>query len=293
MWYSSPVKRVGFVLKREKPEAVAIARDLVPWLLARGAEAIVPAEHAGVAPGVKDVPPEELAASIDVLVVLGGDGTLLHGAALVGEAGVPILGVNLGRLGFLVPFDPGAAREAIAGALRGELPVEERMRLRVLLHPAAAGGPPIEKFALNDAVISQSAMARLIELRASLDGQRITVYKADGLIVATPTGSTGYNLAAGGPILPPGQGAMAITPICPHTLTNRPLVVSAKSVVEVELAAESGSVMLTVDGQWAHPLEPGGRVAISRADRNLKLYRSDKTYFEILRSKLRWGERES
>lgn len=283
--------RVGFVLKRDKPEAVTIARDLVPWLVAKGHEAFVPDENDGVAPQATKVALDELATRIDVLVVLGGDGTLLHGSALVAGAGVPVLGINLGRLGFLTPFDPADARGALEQALAGTLAIEERMRLRVALHPAQ-GPPPTIRYALNDAVIAQGAAARLVELHTTLDGQKVTNYKADGLIVCTPTGSTAYNLAAGGPILPPSQGAMAVTPICPHTLTNRPLVVSHKSTIGIELAGGSTSVLLTVDGQTALPVRSGDRVEISRAPTPLKLYRSEKSYFEILRSKLRWGERE-
>lgn len=285
------MKRVGLVLKHSSPEAPAIARELIPWLAERQAEAVVPDEHDGLAPGVRVVPAGELRQHIDLLIVLGGDGTLLHAASLLAESDVPILGINLGRLGFLVPFDPGEAKDAIAGALEDKLEIEERMRLRVVLH--RTGGEAIEKLALNDVVISQSAMARLIELQATLDGKRITVYKADGLIVCTSTGSTAYNLAAGGPIVAPGQSPMVITPICPHTLTNRPLIVPSRSTLEISLAAESHSVMLTVDGQWAHPLLPGDRVAITRSKAQLKLYRSERTYFEILRQKLKWGVREA
>jgi NAD+ kinase len=283
------VKRVGFVLKRaDTGGAASIARDLVPWLAARGCASFVAEEHASLGLGAIDVPEGELADRIDVLVAIGGDGTLLHGAGLVAERGVPVLGINLGRLGFLVPFDPHEAKDALGRALDGKLPLEERMRLRVGLH-RPGGGPPTVRAALNDAVISQGAMARILELHAALDGQKISLYKADGLIVSTPTGSTAYNLAAGGPILTPGQSAMAITPICPHMLTNRPVVVPATSRVTVEIGGDRDAV-LTVDGQWAHSVAAGDRVEISRADRNLKLYRSDKTYFEILREKLKWGE---
>ncbi|MBI4508806.1 MAG: NAD(+)/NADH kinase [Deltaproteobacteria bacterium] len=285
------MKRVGLVLKRGKVEAEAIAREIIPWLLAQGCEAFITEEHANLAPGAREVPETELAAQADMLVVLGGDGTLLHAASLLNSRVVPLLGINLGRLGFLTPFDPHEAKEALSRALRGELPVEERMRLRVIL--MREGAEPIERLALNDAVVAQGAMARLIELLALLDGHRITLYKADGLIVATPTGSTAYSLAAGGPILTPGQAAMAITPICPHTLTNRPLVVPATAGITVQLEGETRSAILTVDGQWAHALAPGDRVRIEQASLPLPLYRSGKNYFEILRDKLKWGEREA
>ncbi len=280
---------IGFVLNLEKPEAAQIAREQVPWLLERGRTVLVGAEHAGFAPGVKAVPEAELGSQIDVLVVLGGDGTLLHGAGVVGERRVPVLGINLGRLGFLVPFAPHDAREALEKALAGKLQIEERLRLRVRVQ--RGGVPVFERLALNDAVISQGSIARLIEVDASLDGQRIARYRADGLIVSTPTGSTAYNLAAGGPILSPGQSTVAITPICPHTLTNRPLVVPAESRIALELGDQSSGGMRTVDGQLGQEVLPGDRIEISTANAPLCLYRSGKSYFEILREKLSWGTR--
>jgi NAD+ kinase len=279
--------RVGFVLKRGKPEAVSIARGLITWLRGRGCELVVPEEHAEL--GVEAVPDAELGRRIDLLVVLGGDGALLHGAGLVADDGVPVLGINLGTLGFLAPFAPSEAEATLERALAGQLGIEERERLHVRLR--RKGGDVVERPALNDAVISQGAMARLIELDASLDGKRVTVYRADGLIISTPTGSTAYNLAAGGPILAPGQRSVAITPICPHTLTNRPLVVPMASRLEIELVNDSPSVMLTVDGQWAAPVARGESVEIVGGARPLRLYRSDKSYFEILREKLSWGIR--
>lgn len=285
------MKRVGFVVKLGHPEARAIARDLVPWLATRGFEAVLGNEAEAEAAGASFVADQDLARGVDLIVCLGGDGTLLHASNLIGDAATPVLGINLGRLGFLVPFDPSEARWAVEQALDGKLELEERMRLRVRL--VRPDNDTLEKLCLNDAVISQGAMARLIEVQASLEDDRITVYRADGLIVSTPTGSTAYNLAAGGPILSPQVAAMAITPICPHTLTNRPLVVPASSRVVIQLVGHSTSVNLTVDGQWAWPLAVGDRVEIQQSDAPLRLYRSDKSYFEILRDKLRWGVRES
>ena len=285
------MRRIGFVLRREKPRALALAKDLSPWLVAQGHETFCVEEYADVVTGARPVPEATLGQHIDLLVVLGGDGTLLGGTVLVADAGVPVLGINLGRLGFLAPFDPDDAREVIRKALAGELAIEERMRLRVVLHrgPMHAYGGTVERFALNDAVIAQGAMARLVELATSLDGQSVTSYLADGLIIATPTGSTAYNLAAGGPILPPWQGAFVLTPICPHTLTNRPLVVPSRSTIGIEIAGEARGIVLTVDGQWVHAFLPGDRVEISKAGAGLKLFRSDTNYFEILREKLKWG----
>jgi NAD+ kinase len=283
------VTGIGFVLNVEKPEAAQIARELVPWLVGRGCVVRVGMEHDGLIPGAHAVPEDELGGMVDILVVLGGDGTLLHGARVVGERKVPVLGINLGRLGFLVPFAPEDARAALEGALDGKWAIEERLRLRVKI--VRDGKVIFERLSLNDAVISQGSIARLIELDATLDGQRITRYRADGLIIATPTGSTAYNLAAGGPILSPGQGSLAMTPICPHTLTNRPLVVPADSYIVLELGDASRGVMLTVDGQLGDEVLPGDRIEIAAAGAPLRLYRSGKSYFEILREKLSWGAR--
>jgi NAD+ kinase len=283
------VVRVGFILKHDKPEALDIARDLVPWLISRGCEPVVTSEHQPLLPELRVVERDEFR-DLDLIVCLGGDGTLLHASAMIKEGKAAVLGINLGRLGFLVPFSPAAARTAVEQALEGNLPIDERMRLRVRLQ--REGEEVVERLALNDAVISQGSMARLIDLLARLDGKRITAYKVDGLIISTPTGSTAYNLAAGGPIVQPGLASMTITPICPHTLTNRPLVVPAASRVEVELAGESRSVILTVDGQKAYPLEPGDKIEVTQAASPLRVYASHKPYFEILREKLRWGERE-
>jgi NAD+ kinase len=278
-------RRIGFVLRHDKPDAQILASELAAWLTGLGHQ--VYALDSAVA-GAKVVPEATLAQHIDLLIVLGGDGTLLQGGALVAEAGVPVLGINLGRLGFLAPFEPGRAREVIAQALAGELAIEERMRLRVTLH---AGDKLVaERFALNDTVIAQASMARLVELRITLDGTAVTSLRADGLIICTPTGSTAYNLAAGGPILPPWQGAFVITPICPHTLTQRPLVVPAGQTIGVTVATEATGIMCTIDGQWVHPLAGGDRVEITRAPTGLKLFRGDTSYFEILRQKLKWGE---
>lgn len=286
-------RRIGFVLRPDKPQANALAADLSPWLVGLGHQTFCAEELATTVPAATPVPELTLSQHIDLLIVLGGDGTLLHGTMLVADAGVPILGINLGRLGFLVPFDPGDAREVVLKALAGELAIEERMRLRVALHKGDRhdGGPGlVERFALNDTVISQGAMARLVELATTLDGEPVTNYLADGLIICTPTGSTAYNLAAGGPILPPWQGAFVLTPICPHALTNRPLVVPSRSTIGVGIASEARGILLTVDGQWVHPLKPGDRVEISKAQAGLKVFRGPRNYFEILRKKLKWGE---
>jgi NAD+ kinase len=284
------MRRVGMILKLGKPEAVEIARLLAEWLRAAGHEPVVTGDGVEVA-GARHVEAEHLSEAIDLLVVLGGDGTLLNGAALVAERGIPILGVNLGHLGFLTSCAPADAQVAIERAISGQLPLEERLRLRAVLKRAA--GEEIVKFACNDVVVSQGALARLIELEAFLDGNLITRYRADGLIVGTPTGSTAYTLAAGGPIITPDTRAVVVTPICPHTLTNRPLVVPAASRLSVRLAAPAAHVMVTIDGQWGTQLQSGDTVEISQASPPLYLYRPAESYFEVLRKKMSWGERSA
>jgi NAD+ kinase len=282
-------KRVGFILKPDKSEAGVLLDQLVPWLTQRGHEAVVTTEDQVGPEGTRIVPEEELCAAIDVCVVLGGDGTMLRAGRLVADAGIPVLGVNLGQLGFLTGFAPAEAATALEQALAGQLATSQRMRLSVTFR--RHGAEPVVRTALNDAVIHQGAMARLVELNAYIDGDFVSAYRADGLIVATPTGSTAYNMAAGGPILVPGQGAMTLTPICAHSLTNRPLVVPATGVIRIELGADSRGVVMTVDGQWAHSFLPGDSMECTAAAAPLTLYSSGKRYFDIMREKLHWGLR--
>jgi NAD+ kinase len=276
------------LLKRAQPEAVEIAAQVSGWLRARGHQAFIVGNHLAPAQGARVVEEGELIELVDLLVVLGGDGTLLHGAALVAERKVPILGINLGHLGFLTSCAPADALVALERAVAGQLPIEERLRLRCEV--VRGSGERLQRFACNDAVVSQGALARLIEFDAFLDGHLITRYRADGLIVATPTGSTAYNLAAGGPIVAPEVAAFVVTPICPHTLTHRPVVVPASSRMTVRLGLPAEHVMLTIDGQWGTALSDGDRVEISAASPPLLLVRSSQSYFDVLREKMNWGE---
>ena len=253
-------------------------------------ELVLPAAQAALVPGARVVEEQELAQAVDLLIILGGDGTFLHGTALVASAQVPILGVNLGSLGFLTAFSREEAERAILAALRRDLPIEERMRLEVTLH--RPGGSTEVRYALNDCVVSQGSIARLVDLEALLDGTRISTYKADGLIIATPTGSTAYNLAAGGPILVPHLQAIVITPICPHTLTNRPLVAPGDSHITVTLGTRAANVVMTIDGQLGRELKAEDRIEIRRAAEPLRMVVSPaRGYFDVLRQKLAWGER--
>ena len=279
--------RVGLLLKRQKPEAVVIAQQLRRWLEERGHSTCYLGDHLDPTSGARVVRSQEVP-EIDLLVVLGGDGTLLHGAGLVAERGVPILGINLGHLGFLTSSPPELAEKTVAQALDGELPLEERLRLRVELHRSS--GETTLYHACNDAVLSQGGVARLLEIEALLDGKPITGYRADGLIVATPTGSTAYSLAAGGPIVMPDLAAVVLAPICPHTLTNRPLLVPAASRISLRVLGDTGNVILTIDGQIGAEVRRDDRVEVVAAARPLRLFRpAGLDYFEILHQKLHWG----
>ncbi len=280
----------GIFFKHRSARAAEQAARASKWLVERHVETLVEAETGfDLDPG-QPVPTEELIARSDFLVSLGGDGTLLYAAGLGAEREVPILGVHMGSLGFLTQFSEEELTDALAGVLDDDLPVERRMRLDVTLHRGA--DVLLEAVALNDAVVSQSALARLVELRVEADDQSVGVYKVDGLILSTPTGSTAYSLAAGGPILTPGLDAFCVTPICPHALTQRPLVLSASSRLRVTVGEDADSAYLTVDGQRGHPMEPGDCLHVGRSRWPLLLYRSRRrTFYDVLRAKFMWGER--
>jgi NAD+ kinase len=283
--------RFGFLVRPGNAEAPGIAAGLADILKARGCEVLFVEDYGQGAPmGHASVLGSEIGPRIDVMVALGGDGTFLYGAKLVADHDVPLLGLNLGSLGFLTPYALGEARNALNDAAEGRLPVEERMRLLVTLRPK--GGAPESQTALNEAVINQREVARLMELLAASNGDIITSYKADGLILCTPTGSTAYNLSAGGPILSPGLEAIVLTPICPHTLSHRPLVVRADTGVSVTNVSPYHGV-LTVDGHWSRELAPGDVVEVKKLERGLRVFRPHHSFFKILRQKLSWGERKA
>jgi len=238
-----------------------LLEELVPWLREQGHVPVVTAEDQISPDGCEVVPENELGAATDIAVVLGGDGTMLRASRLVADQGRPVLGINLGQLGFLVGFAPEHAKQALSDALAGKLTHTRRMRLAVTFR--RHGAEPTIRYALNDAVLHQGAMARLVEIDAFVDGEFVASYRADGLIVATPTGSTAYNMAAGGPIVLPGQEAMALTPICAHALTHRPLVISASSTIRLQLGVDVRGALLTVDAQWGHSFIHGDTAEIA------------------------------
>jgi NAD+ kinase len=230
-----------------------------------------------------------VAEETDLLLVLGGDGTILAAAREAAPRGIPILPINMGSLGFLTSFTVDELYPALENTLVGNATIEERVLLQV--ERTHNGELLTHQCVLNDAVVHKGTLARMIEVELRIGGGFVCRYRADGLIVASPTGSTAYSLSAGGPIVEPGVESILITPICPHTLSDRPVVVRDTSDIELHLSQSSDSVFLTLDGQTGVPMQIGDRVRITRAEARLKLIQPpNKSYFEILRSKLKWGE---
>jgi NAD+ kinase len=233
---------------------------------------------------------EALAAQVDLLIVLGGDGTLLSAARALGNHKVPILAVNLGGLGFLTSVTLDELYPLLEQVVAGKHRTSERMMLDAEI--LRADQPAERQCALNDAVANKAALARMLDFDVHVDGNHVGRYRADGLVVATPTGSTAYSLAAGGPIIDPDLDAFVITPICPHMLTNRPLVVPDTARIDLDFTAADEPVYITLDGQIGFQLKPQDRVRITKSKSRVALVRPpSKTYFEVLRSKLKWGER--
>ena len=284
------IERVGICLKENQPQAEGTVTELVAFLRDRSVEVLADPQCASWA-GLEPRSREFLAQEADLIVALGGDGTLLSVARASGTRSVPILGVNLGRLGFLAEVSLDEVLPTLDKALSGDLAVVSRMRLDVRVRRDNA---EIGAFlALNDVVVTNSQLSRMIDIDAYADGVRVTTYHADGLIVATPTGSTAYSLSAGGPLLAPDLAAIVLTPICPHSLTQRPLVLPEGVEVEVVPHAGGESASLTVDGQAGlAELEEGDRITVRRSDHPVEIVASPfLDRYEILHAKLRWGER--
>lgn len=278
-------RRVGVVAKAASEEAMRTAAELDEWLVRRGIEVLL--EEASLPSGVEGSRPMLPGAELDLVVVLGGDGTLLSVARAL-ERPTPILGVNMGSLGFLTEVNRGDLYPAMVRVLSGQYTLEERSLLRAEVQ--RSNGESLAYRVLNDAVIAKTALARIIELALVVDGNLVGNFRADGLIISTPTGSTAYNLSAGGPILFPQLPVAVITPICAHTLSLRPLVVPDASRIEVTLHTEREEVYLTLDGQEGAPLGYRDRVVISRSDTVVRLVKAaGRTFYESLRGKLRWG----
>jgi len=282
------VKTVGIICKHDKPEAWEAAGELAAWLGERGVEALLD-RGAAVHAGLPGTPKDEIPEKADVAVVLGGDGTLLSVARLVGQKGLPIVGVNLGTLGFLTTVPLEQLYPTMETVLSGQYKVQERIMLLVSIK--RDGKTIAQHHVLNDFVINKGALARIIDLDTYIDGDFLTTFKADGLIVYTPTGSTGYSLSAGGPIVHPTLSCVGITPICPHTLTNRPLILPDSAVFEAIIKSEE-DVFLTLDGQVGFLLKPNDSIVGKVAEQKMYTVMSpQEDYYSMLREKLKWGER--
>jgi NAD+ kinase len=290
----SSIKRIGIVLKPNQTDALKTMCELVIWLAQRGITLIggseIERENIERQTGcpVEEVKEEQLAASADLILVLGGDGTMIATARLMGDTEVPVLGVNFGGLGYLAEFRIEEMYTALESILAGNYRLDQRVMLAVEL---MRGDERItHSRVLNDVVINKSALARIIEIEAHLNQQFVNSFRADGLIVSTPTGSTAYNLSAGGPVIFPSMNAVVITPICPFTLSNRPIVVPDDAVIELCLKTEQEDVWLTLDGQVGVPLMLEDRVLIRKSKTTFNLVQPmNRNYFDVLRDKLRWG----
>ncbi|HVQ42043.1 MAG TPA: NAD(+)/NADH kinase [Vicinamibacterales bacterium] len=287
------VRRASLIARHTLPAALEALREAAAHLERRGCAPVIEsttAEAAGIGGRWPAVSRDTLAAGVDVVIAFGGDGTLLDAASAVSHSAhdAPLVGINLGHLGFLTEVGRQDMIAALDRLVDGETTVEERLLLAGRVH--RQGGALPDRFALNDIVVTRGALARMIEIDVEVDGAPVSHVKADGLIVATATGSTAYNLSAGGPILHPSADAVVLTPLAPHALTNRPVVLPASSNIRLRpMVDPSSDPVLTFDGQHGVPLQTGDEVDIMRAPRVLRLLRtSGRTHFDMLREKLKW-----
>jgi NAD+ kinase len=286
---SFQLKTIGVIAGPRKPDALAAVCELRDWCRRNGIElraANSIAEEAQCEPMAESN--GDLTEDLDLVVVLGGDGTMLGAARLVAARQIPVLGVNLGWLGYLTEFTRDEMLQGLDSVRAGDFEVEPRMMLDVALSRNEAN--VASHRALNDAVLNKAAPARMIELECYINGMFVNGFRADGMIVATPTGSTAYSLSAGGPIVHPSMSAIILTPICPHMLSNRPVVVPGDSVVELVFKRAEEELMLTIDGQLGIDLKLDDRISIRRSQTAFNLLRpTNRNYFEVLRTKLKWG----
>jgi NAD+ kinase len=287
----APIRKVVIVAKGGASESQRIASELAAWLEKRGIEVSFDSTTATAVGRLGGVSRSQLPPDVDLAIVAGGDGTLLSVARSAAPQQIPILGVNLGSLGFLAELQPDELFDRLEEVLAGKYRVAERETLRV--RHVRQERVHCEYAVLNDAVIGKSALARMIRIGLSIDGEEVAIYTSDGLIISSPTGSTAYNLSAGGPILDPRMNAFVITPICPHTMTYRPLVVPGDVEISACLRSTGEAAYLTLDGQIGIPLNPEDSVSVDRHPNPLRLVHvAGRGFFEVLRRKLRWGERQ-
>ncbi len=289
---ASAIKRIGLFSKYGDKTVGEVLERLYAFLRARRLDVVLEETTAGLlaSPGARTAPPEKIALEIDLAIVVGGDGTMLNVARRLAPRAVPLIGVNLGRRGFLTDIPKDAVLDRLAEVLAGDFRSEQRIMLNVelrredrVVHTAIA---------LNDVVVNKGQLARLIEFEVYVDDEFVCSTRGDGIIVATPTGSTAYALSAGGPILHPTLPALVLVPICPHTLSNRPVAINSDSRVEIAMINSSNqSAFLTFDGQMGHALQDHDRICVRRSDNPVTLiHPSDHSHYDVLRTKLRWGE---
>ena len=282
--------KIGIIGKTNQKQTFDLTRDLCEWLSEKGAEVYVEEALGKELKNEKSASREDIPGLVDVILVFGGDGTFLGVARDACKHGTPILGVNLGGLGFLTEITVDEIYAISERILTGDYEIENRKMLRASIR---RGGETVDSYdVLNDIVINKGAVARVIDLSIYIEGSNVTTYKADGIILSTPTGSTAYNLSAGGPIVYPGLKVIIVTPICPHTLTNRPLIVPSDMKVEIKVSTEEPDTYLTLDGQIGVRLNSGDVVEVHKSESSVKLIKSPfRDFFNILKTKLMWGER--
>jgi NAD+ kinase len=284
------MKHIGIIAKK-RIEALDLIQQVVDHLAEKGCSVLIDRNLPHIDNRCQPVLPETMPQMVDAIIVFGGDGTLLSVARLNQIEKVPVLAVNLGSLGFLTEISTSEIPAVINQLLQGDYVPDKRMMLEAtLIKNGAEKGPVFQ--ALNDVVVNKGALARMMDLDTSVNDLYLNRFKADGLIICTPTGSTGYSLSAGGPIVYPSLNLISITPICPHTLTNRPLIISDESIIMIELMSESEDVFLTVDGQVGERIMRHDRIIVRKSEKSLSLVKTPfRSYFEILKQKLKWGER--
>jgi len=283
------MKTIGILTKPKFPDITHILKDLVSWLRARQKDVVLDGKTAALIGEHAAYQKTQIASLSDMVLVLGGDGTMLNAARLVEERAVPILGVNMGGLGFLTEVGLDQLYPALEKVFAQEFYVEQRLMLRAQIH--RHGEHVAKATVLNDVVVSKGTLARMIEIQISIDGQFVTSLRGDGLIISTPAGSTAYSLSAGGPIINPSVQALILTPICPHTLTHRPLLIPNSVALEVTLTGKDEGAMATFDGQVGVAITQGDTVVIGASEHRTHLIRfPDRTYYDVLRRKLKWGD---
>ncbi|HSE58917.1 MAG TPA: NAD(+)/NADH kinase [Nitrospiraceae bacterium] len=283
------MKRIGILTKPKFPDVAQTLHELCLWLRHRQKDVLLESSTAALIDECQPFDRPTIAREADMIIVLGGDGTMLGAARLVAARNPPILGVNMGGLGFLTEVTVDHLFDALERVFRDDFTIDERLMLSATMK--RAGEVVMQSTALNDVVISKGTLARMIETQVGISGQFVTNLRGDGLIVSTPTGSTGYALSAGGPIVSPAAAAFMLAPICPHTLTHRPLIVPSTVIISISLSSKDAGAMVTLDGQEGMAMQKGDVVIVTASDHRTHLIRfPERTYYETLRLKLKWGD---